>query len=158
MKRQICSLLLLALLLGGCGNFAQMKEPVSFYYVRQDYSSDMLEVLDSELWEAAGHRDDLHYLLALYFMGPSREDLISPLPPDARLISLEQSDSCITLNLTELSMSDADYTLACACLARTLLGITDAQQITIISASKNVTLYKDNLALCDTSGLTKEEP
>lgn len=152
MKRRISFLLLLALLLGGCGHYIQMREPVTFYYVRQDYSSDMRSILDSEQWEATGHKDDLNYLLSLYFMGPSREDLISPLPPDAKLISLEQSDSCIILTLTELSMSDADYTLACACLAQTLFGVTDARQITIISASKNVTLYKDNLALHDPSG------
>lgn len=152
MKRWISFLLLLALLLGGCGHYTQMREPVTFYYVRQDYSSDMRSVLDSEQWEATGHKDDLNYLLSLYFMGPSREDLISPLPPDAKLISLEQSDSRIILTLTELSISDADYTLACACLAQTLFGTTDAQQITVISASKNVTIYKDNLALQDPSG------
>lgn len=152
MKQRISSLLLLALLLGGCGHYTQMREPVTFYYVRQDYSSDMRSVLDSEQWEVTGHKDDLNYLLSLYFMGPSREDLTSPLPPETKLISLEQSDSRMILTLTELSMSDADYTLACACLAQTFLGITDAQQITIISASKNVTIYKDNLVLQDTSG------
>lgn len=158
MKRRISFLLLLALLLSGCGHFAQMRDPVTFYYVRQDYSSDMLGVLGSEQREAAGHKNDLHRLLAMYLMGPSREGLISPLPRGTSLISLEQSDSRIILELTELSMSDADYTLACACLAQTLLGITGATQIIVISASRSVTLHKDNLALQDTSGLTKEEP
>lgn len=157
MKRLI-PLLLSVLLLTGCVRYQAMREPVTFYYVRKNYPSEMRSVLDSEEWEAAGHREDLHYLLALYFMGPSGKDLVSPLPEDTKIVSLEQSENCIALTLTRMNLPESDFTLACACLAQTLLGITSADQITISDSENTVTMGHDALSLFDTIIPTEEHP
>lgn len=79
MKRILCALLAFAMVFCffGCKNPEQeLMEPVSFYYPCV-LNTDSLEangtpfpVIDSELREAEGHRQDLLYLLSLYLRGP----------------------------------------------------------------------------------------
>ncbi len=56
-----------------------MKNPVTFYYPRREYQYGAEDgVISSEQREASGHADDLHYLLSLYLIGPSSDELVSP--------------------------------------------------------------------------------
>jgi len=154
MRRFLCSILALCFLLCGCAIQAErMKQPVTFYYVRSGYAENMSEVIGSEERDASGHRGELSYLLALYLMGPSQEGLHSPFPHSTRILSMEQADSRLTLTLSDTSgvMTDADFSLACACVALTCLDLTGAESITIISAERTVTIGRDNLALFDGS-------
>lgn len=158
MKRIVAMILLMALLLCGCAD--KMREPVTFYYVRDSFEEDMSQVIGTEQREASGHRDDLLYLLALYLMGPAEDSLVSPLPSYTTILSAEQIDSTVTLQLTDTtaSLSDGQYTLACSCLALTCLEITDAEYVTINSGNRSVTLGKDSLVLLDlTTGAGTEE-
>lgn len=158
MKRIVAMILLMALLLCGCVD--KMREPVTFYYVRDSFEEDMSQVIGTEQREASGHRDDLLYLLALYLMGPAEDSLVSPLPSYTTILSAEQIDSTVTLQLTDTtaSLSDGQYTLACSCLTLTCLEITDAEYVTIISGNRSVTLGKDSLVLLDlTTGAGTEE-
>ena len=95
---------------------------------------------------------DLPYLLALYSMGPSKEGLLSPFPASIRIIPTEHTEAGIVLSLSEApdSMTDAEYTLASACLALTCMELTDATQITIISGSRSITINTENLLLFET--------
>lgn len=158
MKRIVAMILLMALLLCGCAD--KMREPVTFYYVRDSFEVDMSQVIGTEQREASGHRDDLLYLLALYLMGPAEDSLVSPLPSYTTILSAEQMDSTVTVQLTDTtaSMSDGQFTLACSCLTLTCLEITDAEYVTIISGNRSVTLGKDSLVLQDlTTGAGTEE-
>ena len=158
MKRIVAMILLMALLLCGCAD--KMREPVTFYYVRDSFEEDMSQVIGTEQREASGHRDNLLYLLALYLMGPAEDSLVSPLPSYTTILSAEQIDSTVTLQLTDTtaSLSDGQYTLACSCLALTCLEITDAEYVTINSGNRSVTLGKDSLVLLDlTTGAGTEE-
>ena len=57
MKRLICLLVASCILLSGCSGIGEwIKEPVTFYYVREDYQKDMEQVIVSEVLEASGHR------------------------------------------------------------------------------------------------------
>lgn len=150
MKQWICLSLVLCLLLSGCSMAGEwIKEPVTFYYVGEDYQKDMEQVIVSEVREASGHEDDISYLLALYSMGPSKEGLQSPLPRNTQIIPVERTANSIVLSLSDTlqNMSDADFTLAGACLALTCMNLTDVQQITVEAGDKSVTIREDNLLL-----------
>lgn len=150
MKHWICLILAFCLLLSGCSMAGErIKEPVTFYYLQEDYRKDMEQVVVSEVREASGHRDDISYLLALYSMGPSKEGLQSPLPRNTQIIPIERTADSIVLSLSGnvLTMTDADFTLASACLALTCMNLTNVRQITVEAGDKRVTIREDNLLL-----------
>lgn len=153
MKRSVSFLLLLSLILSGCGLGERIKEPVTFYYIRSTYQEDMVSVIQSEEREASGHRSDLSYLLKLYLMGPSEDELRSPLPRGAKISAIEDSGSEIHIQLTDLTkaLSDAEYALACACLSLTCFDLTDAGKVTVTSGEWSITLGRDSLTLTDGS-------
>ena len=152
MKRLLCILLSL-LLLSGCGILGdRIKDPVTFYYVNADYQKNMDSVIGSEIREASGHRYDLPYLLALYSMGPSSEDLYAPFPANARITPTEHTEAGIVLSISGSleSMTDAEYTLASACLAKTFMEVTDTSQITVTSEERSVTINTQNVMTFET--------
>ena len=146
MKRCVCLLLILCLFLSGCSGIT---EPVNFYYVRKNYQNDMQQVIASEVREAAGHKDDLVYLLALYSMGPVTDDLQSPMPINAVIVPTERSSDGLTLTLSESgqSMTDVDFTLSSACIAMTCMDLLDVLKVTVVCGDRTVTIDKDNLLL-----------
>lgn len=159
MKKCTLLLLLLAVLLSGCGAAGQrIKEPVTFYYIMEEYQYGKRSgVFASEEREAAGHREDLAYLLALYLIGPSEDGLISPIPDGTKIFSLESDDTALVLRLSDTTdtMSDADFTRAGACLTLTCFELTNAETVTVQSGSRSVTMSRDNLIFIDDS-LTAE--
>lgn len=150
MTRLICVILILSFFLSGCNVMGErIKEPVAFYYLRENYQDDMGDVISPEIREASGHRYDLPYLLALYSMGPSEEGLISPLPENASIIPVERSDDRLVLSISELpeEITDLDYTLACSCLSLTCLELIGVRQVTVICGERTMTIHKDNLMI-----------
>ena len=148
MRRLMCMILVLCLLLSGCSFMGErIKEPVNFYYVRENYQKDMQQVIASEVREASGHREDLSYLLALYSMGPASDELQSLLPRNTTIELTEYLDDSITLFLSEsaASMTDADFTLTCACISLTCMELSDILQVTLVCADRNITIRKDQL-------------
>lgn len=154
--KKFIAILLVCLLLTGCGS--SMKEPVTFYYVRTSYQEDMQNIIATEERESTGHRQDLTYLMALYFMGPAGDDLTSPIPRGVSLLQVSMEGGKITLELTdtEKSMTDSQFSLACACLSLTCLDITLADSVTIVSGNRSVTMTAENLVLLDSSTQAKE--
>ena len=157
MKRLI-SIFLAVLLLSGCTE--QLKEPVSFYYIRSGYEEDMSNIVGVERREASGHRGDLSYLMALYFMGPADEELLAPLPGNTHMLFVALNGSQVVLQLSDTadSVSNAQFTVACACLTLTCLELTGAETVTILSGTRSVTLDEERLLLRDlsTAVLTEE--
>lgn len=159
MKRLICIILSL-LLLTGCGILGErIKDPVTFYYVREDYRKDMDSVIVSEVREASGHRYDLPYLLALYSMGPASENLKAPFPLNTRITPTEHTEDGIVLSISGLldSMTDAEYTLASACLAMTFMEVTDTTQITVTWEDRSVTINTQNVMTFETGHQRQQE-
>lgn len=161
MKRFLGSVLIFCILLSGCSVLGErLKEPVSFYYLRSEYQYFVQDgVIASEEREAAGHRNDLSYLLALYLMGPADEELNSPIPRGTKIFNTEQTAEGIVLNLSDLdaALSDADFSLACACLSLTCFELTDSQSVTVNSGERSVTMDRDTLSLYDGSAAALEE-
>ena len=152
MKRSICMILILSMLLSGCGFFGErIKTPVTFYYLCDNYEEELCCVIVSEEREASGHVGDLPYLLALYLMGPTSEETLSSPYPDL-MLTAQQSGSHIDLELKNLpeTVSEIDFSLICACLALTSLDITGAEDVTISCGDRIRTLDRDALTLYDT--------
>lgn len=147
MKRLIGLLLLFSMLLSGCSMGERIKEPVTFYYIQENYQEEMGNVIAPEVREASGHRYDLAYLLALYSMGPSKAGLVSPFPVNTMILPVEHSEDGLVLSILDeiQDMTDAQYTLASACLATTFMEIIDVEQITVICGDRSVTLKADSL-------------
>lgn len=154
--KKFIAILLVCLLLTGCGS--RIKEPVTFYYTRTSYQEDMQNIIATEERESTGHRQDLTYLMALYFMGPASDDLASPIPRGVSLLHVSMEGGKIILELTdtEKSMTDSQFSLACACLSLTCLNITLADSVTIVSGNRSVTMTAENLVLLDSSTQAKE--
>jgi len=160
MKRLIGLMLLCSLLLTGCNSMGErVKEPVNFYYIRQDYQEDMGDVISPEVREASGHRYDLPYLLALYSMGPSSTGLASPFPVNTTILPVEHADEGLVLSIMNeiQTMTDAEYTVASVCLAMTCFEIIEAEQITVVCGDRSVTIRKDNLLMNSSSGAISSE-
>ena len=161
MKRYISLIMIICLFLSGCTLWGErIKEPVTFYYLRSDYAFfETDSVFVPEEKEASGHRDDLSYLLRLYLMGPSNEELVPPLPRGTRILSLQQTERSIRIELSENTqdMADIDYSLACSCLSLTCFDLTQVKTVTVTDGDRSITLTRDNLVLNDTDETTVEE-
>ena len=161
MKRLICVLLAAALLLAlaSCGTNAG--DPVAFYYLRgpEDYvygAQDGVIVMEERA--VSGHGEDLNYLLQLYLDGPLDSSLTSPFPQGSQPVRIELSGGVLLLEMNRdfAALEGLDLTLACACLSSTLFSLTDAEQVTITSATsqgepRSITLTRDSLTLLDDS-------
>lgn len=161
MRRFLSVVILYCLLLCGCSVLGErIKEPVTFYYLRSEYTFFAENgVFVPEEREASGHRDDLGYLLKLYLMGPADDELASPLPRGTRITGVERTDSAITIQLSDntLGMSDVDFSLAAGCLSLTCFDITQTDSVTVTCAERSVTMSRDNLILYDSNSSTMEE-
>lgn len=161
MKRSICAALCVIILLCGCAvSGERIKEPVYFYYVKNelDYRSAN-GVIACEEREASGHRDNLAYLLALYQMGASSEELRLPFP-ERTVISIEEQTNQeikLVLNHEAFDMSDAEFSLACACLTLTCTELTDAERVTVTCDQRSVSMTRESITLVDSSMTDKTE-
>lgn len=162
MKRGICILLALALLsLTGCANdTGRFQEPVSFYYVREEFTYGTADgVIAGEIREAAGLSGDRRQLLNRYLEGPDSAELISPFPAGVRVVELKAEESRLTVVVSDAfaQLTGLDLTVACACLTKTAIGITGCTVVTIqaetamLDGSKSVTMDEASLFLLDTS-------
>lgn len=153
MKRFLCAALaalLLVPLLPGCGE--RLKEPVTFYYLRDSYQEDMNGLFASEEREVAGYRDNLKYLLSFYLMGPVGKTLRSPLPKGTLLSSVHKDGASLVIEISNTSalLSDSEFSLACACLSMTCMDLVGVEEVTVVSGSRSLTMRQDNLLLTDT--------
>lgn len=166
MKRAVC--LLLALLLFvcfcGCGSSesSEISESVEFFYPRKSdsflYGTES-GALGCEVRDAAGRTGDLSYLLSLYLRGPQDTALRSPFPAGCKLVDAHTDGEtlCVVLSGEFTAAENMELTLACASLARTCLGLTDAQHVRIEAMSESktisITLDSNSLLLADDSAL-----
>ena len=155
--RKIIALTLCVLLLAGLTGCMEASDNATFYYARYDDSYNYGQenaVIAGEPRDVTGHRQDLKYLLTLYFHGPTMEYLRTPFPSGMSLRSVElvgdmlyvETSSSLTL------LRGTDLTLACACLAQTCFDLTDADAVTITADGLgyvSMTLTRDSILLMD---------
>ena len=160
MKRIISLFLILCLLvpLAGCGRNAS-QFPVTFYYRRTETAYGTADgIIAPELRDirSEGH---LASVLSVYLDGPISKDLESPFPRDTESLywSLQQNTLRITMNEAFADMGGVELTIACACLAKTIFGISEVEQIqiqaenTTLGAEPFLTFSRTNVSLYDDS-------
>lgn len=157
MKRILCVLLNLVFLLAFAGctlEESSIKEPVRFFYQRSEFAYHTEDsVIRAEIREAAGHAKDLPYLLSNYLLGPTEDGLILPFPSGTKLISVQQEENTVTVVLSDTlrSLSDSQFSLACACISLTCMELTNAQTVTVINGDQTLSTTRDQLLLFDES-------
>jgi len=164
-------MLIAAMVLSGCAfGRERLKEPVTFYYLRQHSQQEAYDLffsegaIGSELREASGHRKELAYLLALYMQGPKDSQLQLPFPIGSKIVQTHMEDGKLTIVMNSISsrFNEMDVTVSCACLAKTCMVLVDVDSVTVEShtADSRVlfsrTFTKDNLILEDSYSLPVE--
>ncbi len=150
MKQRISILLCLILVLHltGC---AKPQGNATFYYPRNQYLYyDKENVIVAERRDIGAHSGSISYLLTMYLVGPEDEALDTPFPGKARLSSASVQDDTLVITLTELSdVTDARFTLGCACLALTAMEAFPCETVSILCAERTITINKNDLLLQD---------
>lgn len=159
MKRILCILLCLCCVLCGCNRGIETpKSPVSFYYLRNDFSYGNKDlVIGMELRESFGHEDDYVYLLNLYLLGPNSENLDKMFPVGSSVVEISQEENAVTVTLSDAfaQLSGINLSAACVCLTKTVCALTGCAQVTIqaqtllLDSSKSITMTDDSGLLQD---------
>lgn len=157
----LCLILLLVPLAGCQEDISQLESPITVYYKRaQPTHGTEDSVIVSTAIEGKNHENDYLYLLSLYLKGSDDPLFAATFPPDTTLVSfkLDALTAKIVLGDRFSSLSGMDLTIACVCIARTVMELTGCQEV-IISAETTkldgqnfITLSADSYLLIDTVG------
>lgn len=173
MKRLICILLCLFLIVMSSACAQQQSEftdPVAFYYLRvQDPDSIHHGSIDSiiapDIREGHDLRGNTELLLQRYLSGPVSDTCRSPFPVGTYLVQYEMDGTTLSVTLSDhvARLTGMDLTLACACMTRTLLDLTDANAVRIqaetlyLDGKASITMNQSILVLLDEPIATESE-
>lgn len=155
-KFHLFCLVTILFVLTGCSNNEKLDTPVSFYYLNTQITYGTEEsVFSYEERECKGLSTE--EIVSLYLKGPTSQVLISPFPAETILITFQQNDNEILITLSDqyAQLNGLALTKANACIAQTLLRMTDANRIIISCESKSlggesrIELAKTDLILVD---------
>lgn len=165
MKRSLILLLVIALtiLSVGCDRTpAPPKQPVTFYYpVSNPVYDGKTGLIHSEVRDSTGLNDNMTELINLYLRGPLSETLRSPFPENVTVTRYSTTANTVILELSSefANLSGIDLTLACACMAHTLLDMTGLERFQISAADSmldgmsTITMERNDLYMTDTPNL-----
>lgn len=169
MKRVISITLVILCLFSLCGckqSTAPADDQIIFYYPRLKLNYGYEDaVISSELRDVENRANDIGYVIRLYLNGPVSDELYSPFYSDTTLFGAERVDDTlyITLGGKEINQkSQLQFTIACACLAKTCFSLTDVSEIQINTLIREnsglsaIVFNKDNLILWDDAYLTAD--
>lgn len=146
--------ILMLLLLCGCSSY-QDNTSVTFYYPCSVISSGADAVIAGEHRVISSSREDLQYVLSLYLSGPADTTLYSPFPAGVQLKSCRQIESQVEILLSPGldKLTSLEQTIACTCLAQTVLELTGAETVRIAteqgSLAEGIVLDRDSFLLYD---------
>ena len=154
MKRIIVILVLICLCLPtmGCREEAPIQSPVIFYYRRAEFDHGSEEsVILREVRESQGIDHQIPRLLEEYLKGPVSEDLADTFPTDTKLIDfrIEAATAFVTVSDELAQLSGIELTVACACLAKTVMELTGMESVQI--QAQTAMLGNDQIIIMDSS-------
>ena len=135
MRRLSCFLIILAIsLLSGCTDPHTNIQNVTFYYVHNDivFGTESGVIASTQI-QVTGNNTDYQKLLEKYFRGPTNYDCTSPFPAGITLeeFNMDANKVQILLSPHMSTLSGIQFTIACACLTRTVLEMTGSQSVQI---------------------------
>ena len=161
MKRFISLILSLFLLISFCGcndKKDSFEDPVQFYYRSSiiSYNSE-ISVIRGETQEGSGY--DLVGLINKYLQGPITDECLSPFPAGITVLSIEtsQGKTYISLNKPFADLSGIALSLACACLSKTVMELTESSVVEIsvpnshLSGNASIIMDAQTILLLDKS-------
>ena len=165
MKRAIAVLLVLFMFTGLCA-CTQEKDivyPIAYHYLRVPQANGEIahgsadSLIGSEVREGDGYQDNLTLLLDVYLHGPLDKDFRSPFPVGTALRSLNLQDQTAAVMISShlATLTGVDLTVACGCLALTVMDLTGASTVIItaenalLDGKESVTMDRNNLVLID---------
>ena len=162
MKRIVLILICLILMatMASCTQTQQDEEGnVTFYYRTDPDSYQPDASIISPDHRTVEDTTRIHNILNLYLAGPETTTLFSPFPKRTTLLDVAQQEGSVTITLSEAftSVAGFDRTVACVCLAKTVIDLTGCEQVVILSgdstdpSSINITLTADDILLTDMS-------
>lgn len=163
MKKALTLILLTTLLLSLCAcaheqSPQELVQPFDFYYrtAQTDFTSltGPIGVETRDLGETALTDEAL---ITLYLQGPESEELLSPFPPNVRLVDVRTGSALISVKLSAeyANLQGVDASIADACITRTLLGLGSVRRVRIASVDesgaelRSVTLDNSDILLAD---------
>ncbi len=164
MKKCFCAFLIGILLLLCCsctGKSELATSTVRFYYrsVSIEHGNEN-SVITWEDREIVGTNTDTATIIRTYLDGSKKSGCVMPFPGGTRLKEYNQSESVaqILLSAEATMQTDAEFTVASICLAKTVMQISNVQSVQIrVDAGqekdqRDITITADNFALYDFSG------
>ena len=157
MKKLTIAIVCLLILLSGCSQNPEYEKPVHFYYrVSTDRFDSNSKSILSETREGS-QWNTLEDIMRAYLAGPVEETMVSPFPPNLRLVHIGQDGTTVFVTLSDefATLTNLDLTIACGCITLTCLDLTGAQQVTIesenalLGGQKSITMDRNSLLLTD---------
>lgn len=163
MRRGLCLLLCLLLILPACGkedtpSREEMAQPIEFYYRCKE---DDLETQDagirSELRDLGTESLTAAQVLEQYLAGPVSGDLKSPFPSNLKLEGMKLEEGILTLDFNRRlrKLPGVQQTVAVACLVYTMIQLDDVDAVVIwsngepLSQAWNEPLTQEDFLLTD---------
>ena len=139
MKRTILLSLILCISFTaiGCGKQEEIKSPVDFYYCTDPVSyNSTTGVISAEIRDKSEYID-LQSLLNLYVEGPLTSGFRSPFPSDVQVLNVgfQASTAIVCMNDAFAALSGHNLTLACVCISKTVMNLTDCSTVQIQASS-----------------------
>ena len=137
---------------------------INFYYCSAEITYNTIKgVIAAEPREQELKRSDLLSVLNLYMEGPSGHELKSPFPTGSAVVSVQQNENTLYLNMNQTfgKLTGLELTLACACLCKTATEITQLSTVQIscqdvlLDGNTTITLNADDMIWLDTAQATE---
>ena len=159
MKRFVTIFLVLILITAttACTNMQKQGRAVQFYYPTEKVKHGTEQGVIASETRYFNEEEALLNIISMYIQGPVSEDLRSPFPADLTVKELIRSSASIKMILSDhiAEQSGINLTLTCACIQKTLNGITGVDAVQIAAENEKINnqdmliLNSNNIFLID---------
>lgn len=158
MKRLVCYLLIISSIfcLLACGE-VEMDASANFYYVRKEYVYGQEDGVIAAEKRKLTELSDIRGILNTYLSGPQDPLLELPFAPNTEIIRFSQEDDTLYITLSShiITLSKAKQVLACTCLARTVIELSEVEKVyfetdnNAVARMDPISITKDSYLLFD---------
>lgn len=167
MKKLLCIFLILCCIctLVACAPEKQPQDSYTVYYRRGTPAYGSADgVIGQTYLLTSGREDDIPYLLRKYLASTPEDGFVSPFTQDMTLVSFELDGPTAKVVLSNqiAELSGIQLTIALVCLSRTVISLTNCQEVIIsansvqLNGQNYITLTPDSYLLLDESGKNQE--